>query len=357
MAGAWIAALGALVFAFHFRVGRGVLRGPALAPDIRAAWRALHLSPAQGTLVVLAVVFAATAGSLIATGPADTGDIVRLLAAIVLAMGCGAGAALQRFRDLQPEQPRNTDDSTQELARLRLTAEAPFTPPARQNHGHPMAPRFSRLVAGMGLLLAAPVAGLLTSWPGDEATSAAGISSAPVAGAAAAAVTPTAMPATAATPSPAAMVAVALADGARNAAAPLQHALGQRAPGASASATVLAPTAVTPETTAERDATTSRRALDPSLARRECLAQVESAHLFLGIARQSPRPSAYAVNTNPHIKRMLQSRPIGARTLEQIAQGMWEHRDDPDRDRAWWATQFARCERARIAGAPYTVRG
>jgi hypothetical protein len=54
---------------------------------------------------------------------------------------------------------------------------------------------------------------------------------------------------------------------------------------------------------------------------------------------------------------VLQSKPVGPRTLARIAERMWERRDQPDRDAAWWSGQYARCEAARTAGSWYVVRG
>jgi len=98
-------------------------------------------------------------------------------------------------------------------------------------------------------------------------------------------------------------------------------------------------------------------ALAPSAARRECMAQIESANLFLQIARQSADQTEYALATQGHITRMLKSRPVGPRTLGRIAERMWDLREAPERGSAWWASQFTRCEAARSGGSWYVVKG
>jgi hypothetical protein len=99
------------------------------------------------------------------------------------------------------------------------------------------------------------------------------------------------------------------------------------------------------------------RTVTPSHARRECLAQVESAHLFMNIARTSSSASLYTRLTNTEIKRIAAGRPVKPYTLQHIAQGMWERRHEPDRGAAWWSQQYARCEESRIDGGSYVVRG
>lgn len=99
------------------------------------------------------------------------------------------------------------------------------------------------------------------------------------------------------------------------------------------------------------------RTVTPSLARRECLAQVESAHLFMTIARNSSSASIYTRLTNTEIKRIAAGRPVKPYTLQHIAQGMWDRRREPDRGAAWWSQQYARCEESRIDGGSYVVRG
>jgi len=97
--------------------------------------------------------------------------------------------------------------------------------------------------------------------------------------------------------------------------------------------------------------------ITPSLARRECLAQVESAHLFMGIARRASSPTAYTRLTNTEIKRLASERPIGPYTLQHIAQRMWDRRAEPERSPAWWTRQYARCAETRTDGGTYVVRG
>jgi hypothetical protein len=99
------------------------------------------------------------------------------------------------------------------------------------------------------------------------------------------------------------------------------------------------------------------RGIAPSAARRECMAQIESARLFLQIAREAPDESAYSRSTSEQIARMLETRPVGPRTLARIAERMWALRESPERESAWWSGQFARCETARSSGSWYVVRG
>jgi hypothetical protein len=87
------------------------------------------------------------------------------------------------------------------------------------------------------------------------------------------------------------------------------------------------------------------------------MAQIESARLFLQIARQTEDSAGYSLATEEQIARTLKTRPVGPRTLARIAERMWELRDAADRDPAWWSTQFARCEQARSSGSWYVVRG
>lgn len=94
-----------------------------------------------------------------------------------------------------------------------------------------------------------------------------------------------------------------------------------------------------------------------SAARRECMAQIESARLFLQLARQADNEAGYSLATEPQIDRMLQARPVGPRTLARIAERMWQQRDAPERSAEWWSSQFTRCEEARTSGNWYVVRG
>lgn len=98
-------------------------------------------------------------------------------------------------------------------------------------------------------------------------------------------------------------------------------------------------------------------AVAPSAARRECMAQIESAHLFLQSARQSTTQEQYDQATQAQIARMLTVKPVGPRTLNRIAERMWEAREAQQRSSAWWASQFSRCEAARSSGSWYVVRG
>jgi len=97
--------------------------------------------------------------------------------------------------------------------------------------------------------------------------------------------------------------------------------------------------------------------LAPSAARRECMAQIESARLFQQIARQASDREGYAAATAAQIERMLKARPVGPRTLSRIADRMWDARGVPERGAAWWSLQYSRCEEARISGTWYVVKG
>ncbi len=79
-------------------------------------------------------------------------------------------------------------------------------------------------------------------------------------------------------------------------------------------------------------------AVAPSAARRECMAQIESAHLFLQFARQSATPEQYAHATQAQIAQMLKAKPVGPRTLNRIAERMWDARQAEQRNAAWWAS-------------------
>jgi hypothetical protein len=103
--------------------------------------------------------------------------------------------------------------------------------------------------------------------------------------------------------------------------------------------------------------TTPTTPLMASAARRECMAQIESARLFLQLARQADNEAGYSLATEPQIDRMLQARPVGPRTLARIAERMWQQRDAPERSAEWWSSQFRRCEEARTSGSWYVVRG
>lgn len=112
-----------------------------------------------------------------------------------------------------------------------------------------------------------------------------------------------------------------------------------------------------PPAPAEAPAPVRDAGVAPSAARRECMAQIESARLFQQIARQSADHDGYAAAAGAQIERMLKARPVGPRTLSRIADRMWEGRADPERGASWWAGQFSRCEQARIAGSWYVVKG
>ena len=97
--------------------------------------------------------------------------------------------------------------------------------------------------------------------------------------------------------------------------------------------------------------------LGGSAARRECMAQIEAARLFLQLARQSESRTGYVIASESQISRFLKEKPVGPRTLEHIAERMWNARGEPDRAGAWWAAQFSKCESTRRGGAHYIVTG
>jgi hypothetical protein len=264
-------------------------------------------------LAGLTVVLAAYAGSIISAGWWDAGTLPRVLIALGAAMACGVAAALACYGDLERRGPdaRDAGDTTVEIGRsMALTgSSAPAYGPLKTLGG---------FIAAASSLVVFSVAGLLWTAQrtagGGDLTAGSEVAMAPVPA-----------PDTVEDPRPTAMHA--------NVVMPLEAGAG--------------PVAVR----------TVLRTVDASRARRECLAQVESAHLFLGLARQAKTPGGYARTTNPQIKHMLEGRPIDPRTLQHIALRMWERRDAPDRGPEWWSAQYARCEEARVAGASYVVRG
>lgn len=94
-----------------------------------------------------------------------------------------------------------------------------------------------------------------------------------------------------------------------------------------------------------------------SQARQECMAQVEAARLFLGLARDSTSRGDYEVKLRTELERFRRDRPVGPRTLTLIATAMWSRRKSPDPDAAVWSSEYSQCEQARNAGSYYVVRG
>jgi hypothetical protein len=264
-------------------------------------------------LALCTVVLAAWAGAVLSSGPLDGPALLRLGLAICGAMACGVAAALNSYRDLERRGTGSTDngDPTIEIGIPGVPGAAP-------------APAYGPLkilggfIGAAGMLVAIAAVGLLWSRASvpTEATSA----------------SPAELAADSSEPTPSQPTALQNAS-----AVPIALAT-SIAPGHGAVRAVL-------------------RSVDASRARRECLAQVESAHLFLGLARQAESAGAYTRSTNPQIKRMLDGRPVDPRTLQHIALRMWEQRSAPDRGPQWWSAQYARCEQALMAGSSYVVRG
>lgn len=263
---------------------------------MRSSWSQLLLAG-------LAVIFAAAAGSLLSSGTTTVSFVVGLTLAIGAAMVCGAAAALQVFRAQQAASPIDTADLTIDLAegvpagtsrRFSLASVKPL----------------GAFVAATSATVALAV--ILIGWSDGPSR---------------AEPLPMTMP-----------VAALVVPQATPAASPLQKV-----------ALVSAPAVV--------KAATVERNVDGSLARRECLAQIESAHLFLGMAREAKGVGAYTRMSNTQIKRYQAARPVDALTLQRIALRMWDQRNAPDRDGRWWSSQYASCEQARVAGAGYVVRG
>jgi hypothetical protein len=261
-----------------------------------------------GLLTVFATVFSALAGLLIASHAAGTFALLVTILAVGAAMLCGGLAAVQFLRPTSASAPASDEGDVT----VEITHDGLALPPQVARGGS-----VSRtLVTTVGSFVAASAATVAllvgaVSWTSGRAVP------------------------------PAA------------------------APALSAASSV--PDAVIPDpspvilTTPEKDTSLKVRAIarppDSSRVRRECLAQIESAHLFLTMAREAKGPGAYAQSTNPQIKRFSASRPVDSRTLQHIALRMWEQRHAPDRGPLWWSAQYARCEEARVAGGGYTVRG
>lgn len=267
---------------------------------MRSSWSQLLLAAAS-------VVLAAIAGSLFSSGPVSAALLAALVVVVAAAMFCGAAAAVQAFRArVRSQADESSEDPTIELdaAALALRPAAPW--PALRPLG--------AFVAASSVTIALIAATL--AWTRDS-------------NAIATQVDPPAVAAIDAEPTPV----------------------------ASPSAERAAPVSALPASVSAVRVRSAVRAADPSLARRECFAQIESAHLFLGLARQATGAGAYTRSSNSEIKRYQQARPIDPLTLQRIALRMWEQRNAPDRGPEWWSSQYARCEEARVAGSGYIVRG
>lgn len=250
-------------------------------------------------LAVAAILLSAHAGTLIAATPLDGMRYLELAAAVLAAMACGAAAAWLYCGDATRRDA--VVDAGEDITR-EIPVRESDTAPSRA----PTSLRGIALVPLALLVLALPVLGVYWS----ERTTASAV--------------------------PASMASRVA-----------------NAPDASAAiATVASVTPAAPLAPASR-----LPAVDPSRARRECLAQIESAHLFLMLAREANRPSTYTSATRPEIEQLLKSNRLPPRTLEHIALRMWEQRDAPERAPAWWSSQYTSCEAARLAGAGYVVRG
>jgi hypothetical protein len=249
-------------------------------------------------LTVVAILLSAHAGTLIAAAPLDGMRYVELAAAVLAAMACGATAAWLYCAD-------STRRDTVVDAGEDITREIPVVESGAARSRASTSLRGIALVPLALVVLALPVLGVYWS----ERTTASAVPAS------------TPLPVASAIPTPVATPAVQVATPA-----------------------LQAPTAPVVS-------------VDPSRARRECLAQIESAHLFLMLARKANRPSTYTSATRPEIEQLLKSNRVPPRTLEHIALRMWEQRDAPERGPAWWSSQYASCEAARLAGAGYVVRG
>ncbi|HEV7631727.1 MAG TPA: hypothetical protein VGO41_01980 [Steroidobacteraceae bacterium] len=93
-----------------------------------------------------------------------------------------------------------------------------------------------------------------------------------------------------------------------------------------------------------------------SAARRDCMAQVESAVLFQLMARDAKNRGTYNVAVNREIKRLLGRHAVREpRTLDLIAAQVWAERSRLSASPAWWTAQYRRCEERGLQGAQYLV--
>lgn len=337
LGGSSIAAVLAVAFAALFFTGGAatLILSLGVVCTVVLAGMALRTRFGSVAMSALAVVFAMYAGVQMAQGLGGPGHWLAAVGAIAAAMFCGSIVALQRLNQ-RTRSPRAAAsqgdpvlDSTLEMEVCGETSRATSARP------------FERSAPSWRPALALTVAGLLgftalTMVPprAEQSPVASGNASA----AASAGTDPLA---------DAGLVTRA------DAHAVVETTLPEEAPAVAGAPVVATQQAASPPLSTKLVS----RTVAPSLARRGCLAQVESAHLFMNIARQSASASVYARLTNMEIKRFAASRPVDPYTLQHIAQDVWERRQEPERGPSWWSRQYARCEEARIDGGAYVVRG
>lgn len=328
LGGLSIAAVVAVFLAVLFFAAGGQALLLALAVIMAAVLARAALRTQGGSLAlsVLAIVFAMIAGVQMAKGlSGSAGHWLTGIEAIAAAMLCGSLVALKRLsgraaREADVRQREREPDSTVEM---EVRGE-PMRPASESLAEHPLPSwRPALTLTAAGLL---GFAVLMTVPPrADEDTGADSIAAASI-------------------EETFAEQADALPSADANSPGP-------------AAQPVSTPASVSGAPDAALSTKLVTRTVTPSLARRECLAQVESAHLFMTIARNADSTSLYTRLTNTEIKRLAASRPVKPYTLQRIAQGMWDRRNEPDRGAAWWSQQYARCEESRIDGGSYVVRG
>ena len=93
-----------------------------------------------------------------------------------------------------------------------------------------------------------------------------------------------------------------------------------------------------------------------SRARRDCMAQVESAVLFQLMAKGAASRGAYNVAVNREIKRLAARHAVREpRMFDLIAAEIWAAKSQLSASRTWWTMQYQRCERSSLQGAQYLV--
>jgi hypothetical protein len=102
---------------------------------------------------------------------------------------------------------------------------------------------------------------------------------------------------------------------------------------------------------------TEAPAITTSAARKECMAQVEAARLFLAVARESSSRGDYEVRIRDELERFKRERPVGPRTLTLISTAMWTRRGAADPGAGVWSREYSQCESTRNSGRYYVVRG
>ncbi|MEO7773967.1 MAG: hypothetical protein ABIT36_12510 [Steroidobacteraceae bacterium] len=117
------------------------------------------------------------------------------------------------------------------------------------------------------------------------------------------------------------------------------------------------PAPAVPDAKLQPNPAASAPALTPSQVRQECMAQVEAARLFLGLARVSSSRGDYEVRIRDDVERFRREKPVGPRTLTLIASAMWSRRERADPDASVWSREYTRCEQVRSGGTFYVVRG